>query len=65
MSDLNIAQSYVPDSCTVFAPKRPTTRADLAKVIAEEARIPDWEALVEKIAAEAEITRPECNGSDC
>lgn len=58
IGSFGLSSVQVPDSCTVFAPSRPTTRADLAKVIAEEARIPDWEELVEKIAAEAEITRP-------
>ncbi len=58
IGSFELSSVQVPDSCTVFAPKRPTTRADLAKVIAEEARIPDWEQLVDDIARNAEITRP-------
>ena len=58
IGSFELSSVQVPDSCTVFAPSRPTTRADLEKVIREEARIPDWEKVVEEIAANAVITRP-------
>jgi thiamine biosynthesis protein ThiI len=35
------------DCCTVFTPKHPRTRPELAKVIAEEQKL-DFEALVEE-----------------
>ena len=43
---LSISQENCPDSCTVFAPKSPTTAAKLDRILEEEQRI-DSPALVE------------------
>lgn len=43
----------VPDSCTVFAPANPSTSVPAALAEQEEAKIPDYGILLEKIASEA------------
>ncbi len=54
---LKLSEEQVPDSCTVFAPQHPATRADLERVMREEAKI-GWEEVIAAIAASAEISRP-------
>ena len=44
------------DCCTVFTPKHPRTRPELAKVLAEEQKL-DFEALVEEALAGAYVER--------
>ena len=45
----------VPDSCTVFAPSSPATAASQDAALREEAKIPDYAAIIEKIVADIEI----------
>ena len=44
------------DCCTVFTPRHPRTRPELAKVLAEEAKL-DFDALVEEAVATATVER--------
>ncbi len=46
---LDLSNEQVPDSCTVFAPSSPATSVPLAVAEAEEAKIPDYAAVLEKI----------------
>lgn len=50
-----LSKEQVPDSCTVFAPDNPATSICRAAAEKEEAKIPNYLELIEKIAAEAEI----------
>ena len=49
----DLSKEQVPDSCTVFAPDRPSTRAPIGDVEAEEARIPNYYEILERLAQEA------------
>lgn len=49
----------VPDSCTVFAPKSPSTRVPKKNAEHEEARLGDFDALLEQIADAIESIRIE------
>ncbi|MBQ9787805.1 MAG: tRNA 4-thiouridine(8) synthase ThiI [Lentisphaeria bacterium] len=52
-----MAQSsvQVPDSCTVFAPSSPATSVPVDLALKEEAKIPDYAAILEKIINDIEI----------
>ena len=45
----------VPDSCTVFAPSSPATSVPVDLALKEEAKIPDYSAILEKIINDIEI----------
>ena len=45
----------VPDSCTVFAPSNPATSAPVDLALKEEAKIPDYAGILEKIIQDIEI----------
>jgi len=45
----------VPDSCTVFAPSNPATSVPVDLALKEEAKIPDYAGILEKIIADIEI----------
>ena len=46
---------HAPDSCTVFAPASPATAVPRHIAEAEEAKIPDYETLLDTIAENAEV----------
>ena len=48
-----LSKEQVPDSCTVFAPDRPSTRVSVEDAEAEEARIPGYYEIIERLAEEA------------
>ncbi len=52
---MDLSNVQVPDSCTVFAPPSPATAAPLYKVLEEEKRLGDWEAILDQIVATAEV----------
>ena len=45
----------VPDSCTVFAPTNPATSMPPELALKEEAKIPDYTGILEKIINDIEI----------
>jgi thiamine biosynthesis protein ThiI len=45
----------VPDSCTVFAPSNPATGVPVDIILKEEAKIPDYAGILEKIINDIEI----------
>ncbi len=47
-----LSKVQVPDSCTVFAPGSPSTRVSVAEAEAEEAKIPEYQAIIEQIVSE-------------
>ena len=49
-----LSNVQVPDSCTVFSPSQAATTSDIATIEAEEALIPDYEAVLTEIAESAE-----------
>lgn len=49
-----LSSEQVPDSCTVFAPPSPSTKAPLDRIIIEEKRLGDWEAVLDQIIADIE-----------
>ncbi|MBE6403665.1 MAG: tRNA 4-thiouridine(8) synthase ThiI [Lentisphaerae bacterium] len=49
----DLSKEQVPDSCTVFAPDRPSTRVSIAEAEAEEAKIPGYYEIIERLAQEA------------
>ena len=51
----DLSAEQVPDSCTVFAPDKPSTRVPIADAEAEEARIPGYFEIIEKIVNEIEL----------
>lgn len=51
----DLSAEQVPDSCTVFAPDKPSTRVPIADAEAEEARIPGYYEIIEKIVNEIEL----------
>lgn len=51
---LTISERDVPDSCTVFAPSSAATAVPRAVAAAQEARIPDYDAVLDSIAAAIE-----------
>ena len=52
---LELSNLQVPDSCTVFAPPSPATAAPLFRVEKEEELLGDWDQLLDRIVAEAEV----------
>ena len=48
-----LSKEQVPDSCTVFAPDRPSTRVSIEDAEAEEAKIPGYYEIIERLAQEA------------
>ena len=48
-----LSKEQVPDSCTVFAPDRPSTRVSIEDAEAEEAKIPNYYEILERLAQEA------------
>ena len=48
-----LSKEQVPDSCTVFAPDRPSTRVSVEDAEAEEAKIPGYYEMLERLAEEA------------
>ena len=48
-----LSKEQVPDSCTVFAPDRPSTRVSIEDAEAEEAKIPNYYEIIERLAQEA------------
>ncbi len=53
----DICAEQVPDSCTVFAPPSPATRASLEHAEREEARLGDYQAILDKIISEIEVDK--------
>lgn len=49
---LRLSEEQVPDSCTVFAPANPATAAPADVVEAEELKISDYQAVINKIVDE-------------
>ncbi len=49
-----ISKEQVPDSCTVFAPDSPCTRAKMRHALEEEAKIPELMQMIEEVAFSAE-----------
>ena len=50
----DLSNTQVPDSCTVFAPSSPATATPESLAEAEERKIPDYPAVLEKIIADIE-----------
>lgn len=50
----DLSNTQVPDSCTVFAPSSPATATPESLAEAEERKIPDYPAILEKIIADIE-----------
>lgn len=50
-----LSREQVPDSCTVFAPSSPATRVSATEADAEEAKIPGYWQLINKLAEEAAV----------
>ncbi len=46
---MKLSSVQVPDSCTVFAPANPATAVPVALALKEEAKIPDYTRLLQKI----------------
>ena len=59
---MEISKEQVPDSCTVFAPANPATAVDIETAEAEEAKIPDYAAILARIADEVRIVEPQRSG---
>lgn len=58
LGTLAISNQPMPDSCTVFAPKRPATRAELARIKGEEAKL-DMAELLRQCVAGARSVDPD------
>ena len=52
---MELSKVQVPDSCTVFAPANPSTSVPADLAAAEEAKIPGYGTLLEKIVSEAAV----------
>ena len=52
---MKLSEKQVPDSCTVFAPSSPATSVPVDLALKEEAKIPDYSAILEKIINDIEI----------
>jgi thiamine biosynthesis protein ThiI len=57
-----ISKEQVPDSCTVFAPPSPATSAPVDKILAEEAKIPEYPEVIEQIIEDIEAV--ECKAGE-
>ena len=51
----DLSSDQVPDSCTVFAPDNPSTRVSVQDAEAEEARIPNYWEIIDKLVEEIEF----------
>ena len=51
---MKLSEKQVPDSCTVFAPSAPCTASEPDVLEQEEAKIPDYWQILEKIAGNLE-----------
>ncbi len=51
----DLSSEQVPDSCTVFAPDNPSTRVSVQDAEAEEARIPNYWEIIDKLVEEIEF----------
>lgn len=56
---LQLSEKQVPDSCTVFAPDSPTTRASLRDIVYEESKLGDFAPLLDAVISQAEVWQPE------
>ncbi|MDD5597502.1 MAG: tRNA 4-thiouridine(8) synthase ThiI [Victivallaceae bacterium] len=54
----DMSSEQVPDSCTVFAPSNPATAVVLSKILEDEARIPEYPAMLKEIVENIEILTP-------
>ena len=52
---MKLSSVQVPDSCTVFAPSNPATGVPVDLALKEEAKIPDYAQLLQKIVDDIEI----------
>jgi len=52
---MKLSSVQVPDSCTVFAPANPATGVPVELALREEAKIPDYAGLLEKIVADIAV----------
>jgi thiamine biosynthesis protein ThiI len=52
---MKLSSVQVPDSCTVFAPASPATSVPVDLALKEEAKIPDYAQLLQKIVDDIEI----------
>jgi len=52
---LGLSNVQVPDSCTVFAPAAPCTKSTVEELEREEAKIPNYREVLEKIFREVEV----------
>ena len=59
---MEISHEQVPDSCTVFAPANPATAVPLDVAEAEERKIPEYAAILEKIVDEVGVFTPGAEG---
>ena len=55
INTMKLSSVQVPDSCTVFAPSSPATSAPVDLALKEEAKIPGYDAILEKIINDIEI----------
>lgn len=55
----DLSNVQVPDSCTVFAPKSPSTKVSPGLASHEEERIPDWHNVMAEIIDNIESIKPE------
>lgn len=51
---LELSNEQVPDSCTVFAPRHPSTAVSEAEAVAEEQKIPEYREVLKKIITDIE-----------
>ena len=49
LGTFEVCSEQVPDSCTVFAPPSPATRASLEHALAEEEKLGDYQIILDKI----------------
>lgn len=54
----NISKEQVPDSCTVFAPKAPATKSTVKRIIGEEEKLGDFNAVLNDIRDQIEVCVP-------
>lgn len=52
---MDISERQVPDSCTVFAPRSPSTRVPVYRILAEEEKLGDYMPLLDEMVENIEI----------
>jgi thiamine biosynthesis protein ThiI len=58
----DVSCEQVPDSCTVFAPRSPSTAVPEGIALAEEDRLPEWRSVLDGLVAETwELPLPEAS----